>query len=95
MRPNIYELDKMTREQYEKIMRRAEQDITEQMKIAREVSDDIRARGDAAVLEYTAKFDHVELTAETMKVTEAEIEAGYLRTDEKTRAAIEVEFHNS
>ena len=94
MRPNIYELDKMTREQYEKIMRRAEQDITEQMKIAKEVSDDIRARGDAAVLEYTAKFDHVELTAKTMKVTEAEIEAGYARTDEKIREAIQYAYKN-
>ena len=48
MTPNIYELDKMTKEQYDIIMKRAEQDITEQMKIAKEVSDDIRDRGDAA-----------------------------------------------
>ena len=94
MTPNIYELSKMTKEQYDVVMKRAEQDITEQMKIAKEVSDDIRDRGDAAVLEYTAKFDKVQLTAETMKVTAEEIEAGYERLDKETREAIEYAYKN-
>ena len=94
MTPNIYELSKMTKEQYDLIMKRAEQDITEQMKIAKEVSDDIRDRGDEAVLEYTAKFDKVQLTADTMKVTEEEIEAGYNRLDAETREAIEYAYKN-
>ena len=33
------------------------------------ILDDVRARGDAALLEYTARFDRVTLTAETMRVT--------------------------
>lgn len=94
MTPNIYELGKMTKEQYDFIMKRAELDITEQMKIAKEVSDDIRVRGDEAVLEYTAKFDRVELTADTMKVTAEEIEAGYKRLDKETREAIEYAYKN-
>lgn len=94
MTPNIYELDKMTKEQYDFIMKRAELDITEQMKVAKEVSDDIKARGDEAVLEYTAKFDHVQLTADQMKVTEEEIEAGYNRLDAETREAIEYAYKN-
>ncbi len=94
MTPNIYELDKMTKEKYDFIMKRAELDITEQMKIAKEVSDDIRERGDAAVLEYTEKFDHVRLTAESMRVTEEEIEAGYNRLDKETREAIEYAYKN-
>ena len=94
MQPNIYELGKMTKEQYDIIMKRAEQDITEQMKIAKEVSDDIQKRGDEAVLEYTAKFDKVQLTADTMRVTEEEIEAGYNRLDKETREAIEYAYKN-
>lgn len=94
MTPNIYELGKMTKEQYDFIMKRAELDITEQMKIAKEVSDDISARGDEAVLEYTAKFDRVELTADTMKVTQEEIETGYKRLDKETREAIEYAYKN-
>jgi histidinol dehydrogenase len=36
---------------------------------------DVRARGDAAVLDLTAKFDRLSLTAATMRVTEVEIAA--------------------
>lgn len=36
---------------------------------------DVRARGDAAVLELTAKFDRLQLTPETMRFSAAEIEA--------------------
>ncbi|MGN0107143.1 MAG: histidinol dehydrogenase, partial [Hominilimicola sp.] len=94
MNPNIYELSKMTKEQYDFIMKRAELDITEQMKVAKEVSDDVKARGDEAVLEYTAKFDHVQLTADKMKVTPEEIEAGYNNLDKETREAIEYAYKN-
>ena len=94
MTPNIYRLSEMTAEQKEFVMRRAELDITEQMKIAKEVSDDIRKRGDEAVLEYTKKFDRVELTADTMKVTPEEIERGYENCDAETRAAIEYAYKN-
>lgn len=94
MNPNIYKLSEMTSEQYNFVMRRAESDITEQMKIAKEVSDDIKARGDAAVLEYTAKFDHVQLTAAQMKVSPEEIEEGYKNCKAETREAIEYAYKN-
>ena len=94
MMPNIYKLSEMTPEKKEFIMKRAELDITEQMKIAKEVSDDIKLRGDAAVLEYTEKFDHVKLTAAQMKVTPEEIETGYNNCDKETREAIEYAYKN-
>ena len=85
---NIYKLSEMTPEKKDFIMKRAELDISEQMKVAKEVSDDIRARGDEAVLEYTEKFDHVKLTADRMKVTPQEIEDGYNNLDPETREAL-------
>ena len=94
MNPNIYKLSEMTKEQYDFVMKRAEFDISEHMKIAKEVSDDIKKRGDAAVLEYTEKFDRVKLTAAEIKVTEAEIEAGYENCDKETREAIEYAYKN-
>ena len=87
-------LAELTSEKKEFIMKRAESDISEQMKIAKEVSDDIRKRGDEAVLEYTAKFDHVTLSADEMKVKPEEIEAGYERLDTETREAIEYAVKN-
>ena len=59
---NIYKLSEMSEEKKNFIMKRAEIDISEHMKLAREVSDDIRRRGDEAVLEYTEKFDRVKLS---------------------------------
>lgn len=91
---NVYKLSELTKEKKEFIMRRAELDITEQMKVATEVSNDIRKRGDEAVLEYTAKFDKVQLTADQMKVTPEEIENGYKNCDAKTREAIEYAYKN-
>jgi len=91
---NVYKLKEMSPEKKEFIMRRAELDITEQMKTAKEVSDDIRKRGDEAVLEYTAKFDRVTLTADKMKVTAEEIENGYNNCNPKTRKAIEYAVKN-
>lgn len=41
----------------------------------RPILEDVRTRGDAALFEYTAKFDGVRLEAATMRVAEAEIRA--------------------
>lgn len=91
---NIYKLSEMTSEQKDFIMKRAEIDISEQMQLAKEVSDDIKKRGDEAVLEYTAKFDRVQLTADRIKVKPEEIEAGYNRLDDETRTSIEYAAKN-
>ena len=45
------------------------------------IVDDIRERGDAALFEYTEKFDHITLTPDTVKVTEQEIEEAYREVD--------------
>lgn len=47
------------------------------------VIDDIKARGDEAVLEYTAKFDKASLSSETMKVTESEISEAYSQLEKE------------
>ena len=43
--------------------------------IVQEVLDDIRENGDEAVLKYTIKFDGADLTPDTMRVTQAEIDS--------------------
>jgi histidinol dehydrogenase len=50
---------------------------------------DVRARGDAAVLELTAKFDRLDLTAAQMRVSEAEIDAEIAKVPEAERIALE------
>ena len=91
---NIYRLNELSDEKREFILKRAELDITEHMKVAAAVSDDVKQRGDAAVLEYTERFDRVKLTREQIKVKPEEIEAGYERLDKETRDALEYAAKN-
>ena len=51
---------------------------------------DVRARGDAAVIELTAKFDKLELTPETLAFTPAEIDAFCAQVTPEDRAALEL-----
>ncbi|MBE9639443.1 histidinol dehydrogenase [Salipiger mangrovisoli] len=50
---------------------------------------DVRARGDAAVLELTAKFDRLELDAAGLRFTPEEIDAYCAQVPEAERAALE------
>ncbi len=49
---------------------------------------DVRARGDAAVVELTARFDRLELTPETLAFTPAEIEAECAKVSPEDAAAL-------
>ncbi len=51
---------------------------------------DVRALGDAAVIELTRKFDKLDLTPETLAFTKAEIDAAIARVPAAERAALEL-----
>ncbi len=51
---------------------------------------DVRARGDAAVIELTSKFDRQTLTPETLRFSEAEIDAHCAKVPAAERAALEL-----
>ena len=51
---------------------------------------DVRARGDAAVLELTAKFDRLQLDADGLRFTKAEIEYYCAQVSDEDRAALEL-----
>jgi histidinol dehydrogenase len=50
---------------------------------------DVRARGDAAVIDYTARFDRLTLRLETMRFAEDEIASAVKAVPAKIRAALE------
>ena len=51
---------------------------------------DVRTRGDAALIELTARFDRLELTPETLRFSEAEIDALVAQVPAHERAALEL-----
>jgi histidinol dehydrogenase len=54
----------------------------------RAILDDVRARGDAALLELTERFDGAKLTAAQLPASQAELMAASLKADESLRAAV-------
>ena len=61
---------------------------------ARAILEDVRARGDTALLELTARFDGATLTADQLRVGQAEWMAASLKADPSLRAAVSEANHN-
>lgn len=61
---------------------------------ARAILQDVYTRGDAALLDFTERFDGARLTPEQLPVTKAEWLGASLRADETLRAAVETTRRN-
>jgi histidinol dehydrogenase len=57
--------------------------------IVRAIIADVRKRGDAALVELTNKFDRANVTAETLKLSAAEIDAALGKVSKEQHAALE------
>ncbi len=58
--------------------------------VVAEIIADVRARGDAAVLELTERFDRLTLRADQLAFTQAEIDAECAKVSDQDRAALEL-----
>jgi histidinol dehydrogenase len=58
--------------------------------IVADIIADVRARGDAAVIALTSKFDRLDLTPETMRFSSAEIDSYCAQVNDTDRAALEL-----
>ncbi|MGB8364303.1 MAG: histidinol dehydrogenase [Rhizomicrobium sp.] len=56
----------------------------------RAIIADVRARGDAALIDLSRRFDHAELTLETLRLTDAEIAAAQAQCDARALSALDV-----
>ncbi len=75
----------LTKDEQDKVLasliKRSPANYTEQEGTVREIIDNVRRDGDAAIFAYEEKFDHCKLTAENIRVTKEEIEAAYQELD--------------
>jgi len=58
--------------------------------VVADIIADVRARGDAAVIELTSKFDRMDLTRDTMAFSKAEIDAAIAQVPHGERDALEL-----
>lgn len=76
--------------EFGRIEQRAEAVPAEIDETVKAIIADVRQRGDEALFELTAKFDKLELTAETIEVTDEEIEAAFNEVSDESLAALEL-----
>ena len=68
----------------------AKREVSEDVDSAvRDILVDVKARGDAALIELTQRFDHVDLSEMGIRVSEADIDAAVARVDADIRKALE------
>ena len=60
-----------------RVMNRSQLENDEISARVKEIVRRVREEGDKALFEYTARFDHAELTPDTVQVTREEIDAAY------------------
>ena len=90
----ILKLSQLSPAQRQTLHRRSEQNIDQALAIAAEVIEQVKTQGDAGVLQYAQKFDFADVTAETLKVSEAEFEEAEALIDPQLRQAVEHAFRN-
>lgn len=66
----------------EDLLKRSPKNYGQYEASVKEILDKVKEEKDAAVFAYTAKFDGAELTADTIEVTDAEIEEAYAQVDD-------------
>lgn len=74
---HFYELSAISPQQRAQLLRRAETRIDEMIEYVRPIVQGVHERGDEALVEFTAQFDHVQLLPDRLRVTRAEIEHAY------------------
>jgi len=91
---HFYELATMDVSQRARLLRRAEIQIDELIERVRPIIQEVRQRGDQALVEFTARFDRVQLAPDRLRVSREEIERAYQMLDTSVRSAIEHAIRN-
>lgn len=88
------ELATLSAQDRARIMRRGEKEIDDLLPLAREVIDNVRNNGDAALVEYAKKFDTPNFEAYMLKATPADFEAARASLAPDVIKAIEAAHDN-
>lgn len=69
------------------IKREAQTDVEA---VVSDIVADVRARGDAALFDYTSRFDRFELSVETLRITRDEVQAALAKCNQDQLSALEL-----
>ena len=74
---------------FNEVLARGSADTADAEKVVSEIIARVRAEGDAALIEYTTRFDSLTLTTDTLKVSKEEIEEAYDSISSELRDSLE------
>jgi histidinol dehydrogenase len=77
----IVRLWECSREERERLLKRSELDVASVVPQVRQIVEDVRERGDEAVIRYTELFDGVRLDPSRLRVSDEEIREAYEQVD--------------
>lgn len=86
---NIYDIETLTPEEKNTLLRRSELDIAAFQETVRPIIQGVRERGDQALVDFCAQFDKVQLEAANLQVTEEEFERAERTLDPNIKTVIE------
>lgn len=84
---NFYRWNETDEATKARIMRRSQANIDDMLAIVEPIIEDVRTRGDAALIEYAKKFDKADVT--NLKASAEEFDAAEAALDEDLKAAIQ------
>lgn len=90
----FWKLSELTEDERKRLMRRAEKDISELLPLAEEVTTRVRTGGDAAVVEYTRKFDAQDFDVSMLRAQPEDFAQARAALDEEIIAAIQAAHEN-
>ena len=94
MEVNYYELGRMSPKDRERLCRRTGVDIKELMVRVAPILEDVRKRGNDAVLEYTRQFDGAEIQPEDFRMSDGEMDRAVEKLPHDLKEAMEVSIAN-
>ena len=94
MQINFYDLKKLSKVEISKILRRSELDIESFQDVVRPIIQDVREKGDQAIIDYCHKFDNVLMSPSDLKVTEEEFDQAKKNLDSAIKDVIEISARN-
>jgi histidinol dehydrogenase len=94
MNINFYRLKDLSKEAWDRLLERTKVDAEEYVSAVKPILEGVQRRGDLAVIEYTKKYDGVDLSPDQLKVSDTEFKSAYRRLTPPVLKAIEVAITN-
>ena len=94
MRPEILNWNNLSSDRKNFFLKRSESDISEVMDSVLDIINTVREKGDIALIDYTNKFDKIDLSNKDLRVSKEEFEDAEKNLPEKVKSALKYAVKN-